>query len=487
MAIRDDEGAMAPAKPRQAVVFIHGMGEQRPMETLRRFVKALLPGGAYYSKPDEISDSYELRRLKLRRRPADDPEAKDWPDTDFYEYYWAHYMYGTLISHIVSWGWLVMNRGWTVCRTRPQQLPPRLPSLVYTAWTITIVAVVLLVAILAYPLYCHQRGSCPSLAIMDVGWAAIVIAVLNVLLKYVVRPVALGAILDVVGDAARYLDVNPTNVARRYDILRGGIAMLRKLHEDCDQEGDVVMYRYGRIVLVGHSLGSVIAYDILGHYFHEVNAKMPVNEDDFTEVENFSGSNDAPTFAGADPYDKSEIFRTNQRLAWRRFMQHAPSGVRLPSRTRKHGRWIVTDLVTMGSPLAYAPILLAEGIDEFEAKKHMRELPTCPPDRSHSVKPGRFTINVSFETARIYDALILQHHAFFAVTRWTNIFFTRDIIGGRLDRVFGTGINDVELSGSSFLRAHSSYWSLHEIGGARCVDAVRSILTEAVGRDDPVS
>ncbi len=55
MAIRDD-GA-APAQPRQAVVFIHGIGEQRPMETLRRFVQALLPGGAYYSKPDEISDS----------------------------------------------------------------------------------------------------------------------------------------------------------------------------------------------------------------------------------------------------------------------------------------------------------------------------------------------------------------------------------------------------------------------------------------------
>ena len=88
----------------------------------------------------------------------------------------------------------------------------------------------------------------------------------------------------------------------------------------------------------------------------------------------------------------------------------------------------------------------------------MRELPTCPPDRSHSVKPGRFTINVSFETARILGALILRHHAFFAVTRWTNTFFTRDIVGGRLEPVFGTGIKDVELSGRSFLRRIPPIW-----------------------------
>ena len=34
-----------PHGPRQAVVLIHGIGEQRPMETLRDFVAALLPEG----------------------------------------------------------------------------------------------------------------------------------------------------------------------------------------------------------------------------------------------------------------------------------------------------------------------------------------------------------------------------------------------------------------------------------------------------------
>lgn len=52
-------------------MLIHGIGEQRPMATLRAFVKWLLPAhdksDDYYSKPDQISDLYELRRIKLKR------------------------------------------------------------------------------------------------------------------------------------------------------------------------------------------------------------------------------------------------------------------------------------------------------------------------------------------------------------------------------------------------------------------------------------
>jgi hypothetical protein len=101
-------------RPRQAVVLIHGIGEQRPMETLRAFVSAFLEDGTYHSKPDMLSDTDEMRRLKLRKFVADDPAKStnpDWPETDFYEYYWAHQMYGTTISHVVSWLRRIMFRG----------------------------------------------------------------------------------------------------------------------------------------------------------------------------------------------------------------------------------------------------------------------------------------------------------------------------------------------------------------------------------------
>jgi surfactin synthase thioesterase subunit len=64
------------------------------------------------------------------------------------------------------------------------------------------------------------------------------------------------------------------------DILRGGVALLRNLHEQRDERGDEVKYRYGRVILVGHSLGSVIAYDILRHYWVEVNGRINVEHID---------------------------------------------------------------------------------------------------------------------------------------------------------------------------------------------------------------
>ena len=80
---------------RQAVVIIHGMGEQKPMSTLRGFVDTLVKHEAneqiksgeietyeknYWSKPDKMSESFELRRLVLAGK-------NKRPTTDFFEYY----------------------------------------------------------------------------------------------------------------------------------------------------------------------------------------------------------------------------------------------------------------------------------------------------------------------------------------------------------------------------------------------------------------
>ena len=52
---------------RTAVVVIHGMGEQRPLETLRRFIGTALPSvdgrRKYFSRPDKVSGSFEARRF----------------------------------------------------------------------------------------------------------------------------------------------------------------------------------------------------------------------------------------------------------------------------------------------------------------------------------------------------------------------------------------------------------------------------------------
>src|SRR6185436_5005644 len=104
------------ARPRQALILIHGIGEQRPMETLRGFVDAVLNQGPstsladakYYSKPDMLADNLELRRL-VSAGGRDDR-------TDFYEFYWAHLIPTAAWDRLASWYWVLMWR-------RPKDVP----------------------------------------------------------------------------------------------------------------------------------------------------------------------------------------------------------------------------------------------------------------------------------------------------------------------------------------------------------------------------
>ncbi|TKB22013.1 MAG: hypothetical protein E5W69_09425, partial [Mesorhizobium sp.] len=110
--------AKAPRKRSQAVVVVHGMGEQRPMDTLRGFVQAVWshdparapfyahvadpadPMGAKINQswitPDSRTNSHELRRITT-------PYDVDGRRTDFYELYWADITQGTTRSRLAAW------------------------------------------------------------------------------------------------------------------------------------------------------------------------------------------------------------------------------------------------------------------------------------------------------------------------------------------------------------------------------------------------
>ena len=66
---------------KQAVILIHGIGEQKPNQTLRSFVRAVA-GDRFYNKADHISSIPEMRRLQLFG-------DKNTHPTDCYELYWA--------------------------------------------------------------------------------------------------------------------------------------------------------------------------------------------------------------------------------------------------------------------------------------------------------------------------------------------------------------------------------------------------------------
>ena len=65
-----------PTRPRQAVVLIHGIGEQMPMTTTRGFVKEIRPEGdgwRVYSEADQADETFELHTYAVPPLNPDDP------------------------------------------------------------------------------------------------------------------------------------------------------------------------------------------------------------------------------------------------------------------------------------------------------------------------------------------------------------------------------------------------------------------------------
>jgi hypothetical protein len=78
---------------RIALVLLHGIGEQRPMATLRGFVRGVFDESGR-SRPDRLSELFEVRRLDVRSGGF---------NVDCYELYWAHHMSASTLTHIAKW------------------------------------------------------------------------------------------------------------------------------------------------------------------------------------------------------------------------------------------------------------------------------------------------------------------------------------------------------------------------------------------------
>ncbi len=111
---------MAKAKRiRQAVVIIHGMGEHRPLDTLNQFIASGLQPiegeRRFYSRPDQVTKSYESRRYLAPRQPPNQARRGIREQTEFYEYHWAHLMQGNRLSDLwPSFSRMLLRPPWAV-------------------------------------------------------------------------------------------------------------------------------------------------------------------------------------------------------------------------------------------------------------------------------------------------------------------------------------------------------------------------------------
>jgi hypothetical protein len=418
---------------RQAVVFIHGVGDQSPGSSVRGFIRGVLGAGVrfergkpapYISSPDRFDETFELRRLHLWSDPA-----TGRPGTDFFELYWADLM--PSISTGEVFGWL---KG--LARRPLKDMPAQLRPLWLLSRSIVLLAL-----------------AAAAVVATVLGWRMTSTAVGRVLS---LAPVALflgflrgavgGFLRSSLGDAARYLSPRPANVAARQAIRGRGLTLLSQMET-----------KYDRIVVVGHSLGSVIAYDVLGRLwadymwaYRESTAPLKAQAalDEMERAYGHGGGIDADAYQAA------------QWALWQEMRQAGH-------------RWVITDLVTLGSPLTHAQLLMASSRSDLEERQLQRELPTCPP-APDAGRPGQTSPPpnpFSFTEQRSPGRRILHHGAVFALVRWTNLYFPvrwgvfGDPVGGPLAGVFGTGIADHPVgSDLGFVRtrtpkSHSCYWT----------------------------
>ena len=480
-ADKEKRATRKPAKKKkQAVVVIHGMGEQRPMETLRSFVDTVwtkdlsltgdienrrrvsdqtgLKENKVWIVPDARAGSHELRRItttgdKAGRR------------TDFFEFYWADVMQGTTLQHLLAWLKGLLFR-------TPKTVPRNVRSAWIVLWAFTIMAALLAVVaawpnigaarwlygLFVEPLVEHRRvvlGACAVLTVIvglgrlrhteAVGRVAFrVFAVLLILsllglvlsweaLKQHPRLFSIGlsaAVMIIVhsfivptfGDVARYVRAAADTVEKRDLVRNRGLALLNRLHDSGD---------YDRIILVGHSLGSILAYDLLQLLWAD-RAPNRANEPSAAALKAISEI-DRFVAGRSKPMSHQDV------LAYRRAQFAVYSELRTSKRP-----WLISDFVTIGSPLTHAEFLMARDKQELQAFIQDRLLSKSPPE------PDEDRSSIIYSVGRAKPKYV-HHAAAFAAARWTNIFDPNslilfgDIISGSLTENFGQGIEEYQV------------------------------------------
>jgi len=455
---------MVEVRKKIAVLITHGMGEQIPMETLTAFVKAAWVTNTeaqwvpppdekpeeIWFKPDPIAGSHELRRITTRwTKSSAGPTAKG-PRVDFFEFYWADLAEGTTVQEV--WDWLR-----TLLVRWPSQVPKGLMSAWLLMWATTLViAALLLFAALPWPGGWWHAG------------LVLVAAVIGYIMQSLVSPY--------LGDVARYVRADPRNIAMRAAIRDRGLKLLKDIHDSG---------AYERVVVVAHSLGTVIAYDLIALLWAERGKALLIQETEpqFGKLRAVEETAHALEAAGDDYESKLQGFRNAQR-SFRRGLRSGGDDGTQKTRTADE-QWLISDFVTLGAPLTHAQFLLARDESDFKKKIARWLFPTSPPQfqpieseqlakiNARPMPPSPAILGPKGGLFSYFygapETWSMHHSAPFAAVRWTNIYdphrliFAGDIISGPLVPVFGKGIRDInlkELRGQSPCFSHTLYWSV---------------------------
>jgi hypothetical protein len=429
---------------RTAVVVVHGMGEQLPLETLYGFVRTALPkvGGErlYYSRPERVSDSFEARRCLAPRIPKEGPPVQS--QAEFFEYHWSYLMTGNKLTDLIPTTVRLLVR-------RPSKVPYGLRGAWVIVWLLLVAALV--VAILLGRAVTVDQWTVAGVVAALLGQgllAAVVLRVVHGLGNAVTK-----SFVDVV----RYLDASTRSYENRRKIRKGMVDLLTGIH---------AKGRYSRVVIVAHSLGAYIAYDAIAYLWPQM-CKLhcgPLSDDEPPLLSELADLEQTAAVVYQHPagdldddqQGELDLFRRRQFALWKAIR-------------RQGNPWLVTDFITLGTPMYFADLLYARDRKHFDRLVRTAQFPVCPPRRG-SQQVEKADLGVGLYGWNNRGRRVLTHSAPYAVVRWTNLFYPvrygvlGDWFGGQLRSLFGNGILDFPVLGNSPGRllpglAHGRYFS----------------------------
>lgn len=232
-----------------------------------------------------------------------------------------------------------------------------------------------------------------------------------------------------------------------------------------------------------------MAHDLISYFWTRRDAARTVKEDT-PEFDALCALEHAAAPVNRHNPDRNALeqyFKAQRALRIRLSGRHAATKADPPRQAESDPRWLITDLITLGSPLTHAEILLATDRNDLRNRIIARELPESPLLREdldpNVLKRAQDTKKLPIASPPEKSTLIsypdpvsekvwhLHHAAPFAVVRWTNIYdpaklvFFGDIIGGPLAHVLGPAIIDVNLKAlrgnrQSWSFTHTKYWAI---------------------------
>ncbi len=277
-------------------------------------------------------------------------------------------------------------------------------------------------------------------------------------------------LVPVMADSARYFGREPESIAARESIRKAGIALMDQLHGLTPNARS-----YDRIIIVAHSLGSVVGYELITDYWARHSGCYQIDGDPMLQAA-IDDVDAAAAELGRD--------RTVSDLPVKRY-QDAQADLWRALRTAQVDQdeqmhpcapsWKISDFVTLGSPLTYASLLMASSRKDFADRQADRKLYTCPPTCVDDAMPSGWDDQL-IARRLTYEprpgSQKFAHSACFGPVRWTNLFFrTRrfilagDLIGGPISNArnhdgLGWGVNDCPMDhdGTGQMFAHMEYW-----------------------------